>query len=802
VHAFRLPMHLGRFDAYPVLQQDSLVHDLALGPAQFAYWTSPIGASAGSAAFALLAAAALLACLVGGTPRRWREHVPVLALLLLSLVQMRAIPFFVIAAVPVIARAGAHVTSRILARDDSSERPLRRALVRSARLLTFCAGLALLALAWPGWLQPLPGEARSLELSHPRTLEQAAQAVSSWRQQGLLAPGARGLNLSPDVGNVFAWATPGERNFFDSRLTQLGPDATADLVNLRRRLDPLATAADRAEVRRVLRRWRIAHLTVQYGATSAPWLVHCFQQPEEWPILFQEGPTIIFGWRDPEGAPRIAAPTLDLRARALHPPETERAPVRAPAKLPVSGVWWWDAYSRRPGNDDEREAAALHRLHFDALRPAQARLLRQVLHAQAVCKLALLGAAPFDPFALGSQVACNEASLLIRADGAPSKEPLAGRRLAAHLGDVARVQLDAAPPEHLWLALRAARRGVRADPRDAACFVELGEAYGRLVVATRENVLTSPRFRRFRRMQAIAAYQQALVLQPSLGDAHAALADLCREEGLLELAHHHLQELARLARSGGARRGETAEQHQDRLDRLDDVAGHFEAQVAKVRRYWTTHTAELPLLDRADAAFKLGLPLESLKLLLGNDVAAFGAKGLYLEMELLLLTGRVHDARAWLEPAHRDLLGPHDYHWLKAEVGAIAGNYEEALEHLGELAGLTVRVPELAEEVSPRTALALNIGRTLLGATALVPQAFAPDRADLSRQRQGLLASLEDEADITAFAGLLALEAGLPQARDLLRRAVGPRPDGSTRGLSFPLRRYAERWLRELEGGR
>src|SRR5207247_679347 len=233
--------------------------------------------------------------------------------------------------------------------------------------------------------------------------------------------------------------------------------------------------------------------------------------------------------------------------------------------------------------------------------------------------------------------------------------------------------LDAAPPEHLLLALRAARRGLQADSRDAACWFELGEAYRLLLHYTRENVLASTRFVRFRQTQAIAAYRQALVLRPHIREAHAALTILCRDGGFLDLAQPHHEALLQADRAAGPFPGETGPQFQARLDNQEQAVRDLQRQVDDRRRQWVKSSAHLSVSERAQQADRFGLPLQALDLLLNNDVAAFGAQGMELEIELLLLVGRLHDARAWLAPDHENLLGARTYGWLKTKIAAVTG---------------------------------------------------------------------------------------------------------------------------------
>jgi hypothetical protein len=50
-------------------------------------------------------------------------------------------------------------------------------------------------------------------------LERGAAATHLWHQEGKLGPEARGLHLSPETAQAFAWFCPEEKGFLDHRFT-------------------------------------------------------------------------------------------------------------------------------------------------------------------------------------------------------------------------------------------------------------------------------------------------------------------------------------------------------------------------------------------------------------------------------------------------------------------------------------------------------------------------------------------------------------------------------------------------------
>src|SRR5208337_4319061 len=97
---------------------------------------------------------------------------------------------------------------------------------------------ALLALAWPGWLHGNASElyhvGYTVELEHDLYLDNLADRLHKWHQQGQLRPD-QGFNLTPDASNQLAWLCPEgmERGFFDNRLDRYSPETAEEYVRLR-----------------------------------------------------------------------------------------------------------------------------------------------------------------------------------------------------------------------------------------------------------------------------------------------------------------------------------------------------------------------------------------------------------------------------------------------------------------------------------------------------------------------------------------------------------------------------------------
>jgi hypothetical protein len=180
----------------------------------------------------------------------------------------REIPFFAIAA----AATGAWNLGAVAAR--LVEGPLEPGTARLLVMLrglgragTLLVGLALFALAPPGWLhpnwrEPLANRPLAWNIDVDPALEQAARSLQGWRQNGHLPPEAHGLFLDYNLAHYLAWFAPDEKNFFDLRLAFHIPEA-ADFATFRHALNPRSPDDPRPtakEVEALLRQYGITHV--------------------------------------------------------------------------------------------------------------------------------------------------------------------------------------------------------------------------------------------------------------------------------------------------------------------------------------------------------------------------------------------------------------------------------------------------------------------------------------------------------------------------------------------------------------
>jgi hypothetical protein len=214
-------------------------------------------------------------------------------------------------------------------------------------------------------------------------------------------------------------------------------------------------------------------------------------------------------------------------------------------------------------------------------------------------------------------------------------------------------------------------------------------------------------------------------------------------------------------------------------------------------------------VERATMAGSLGMFGTALDILLKSDIAAFGARGLEMELQLLLHTGDVEKVKHWFNPEHRDLLGDTSYHWINAQMEAALGHYDRAEHAIKEMS--SNRGPG-DKRIDPPGQLALMLGNILLfeasgGPLKRFPSPTASNFANkdlLSTQASLVLGLMDQEANSSVLRGALALEAGWNErAAAHFRRALAfwSTPAGAAVGgpQSHAVRRMARFFLDLLE---
>jgi tetratricopeptide (TPR) repeat protein len=352
-----------------------------------------------------------------------------------------------------------------------------------------------------------------------------------------------------------------------------------------------------------------------------------------------------------------------------------------------------------------------------------------------------------------------------------------------------------------YAAIRAARRAVAENPTDPYSHLALGLAYGEIIHLTAERswVVRIPELLRLRQIQASAALNRALQLNPKLAIVHLELARLYVRLECLDLAVDHLRTYLESPRQlGGPAPG--IEEAKAAAAQLDELTKLLDRQ----REVFDREAERSSVSERAHMAVRRGMGGEARDLLLKSDLSAFGTEGMELELDLLLRTGRPDDVLEWMTPEVRGTIGEYPARWLSIQALAAVGDYDAANGVLLELTSSTGRMPEpslLAREIG------LLLGKAVLdealGAKS-PPHAvvLAINRLDYRNRIDDMTIAATRSAEITVLRGLIALEGGfIDRAQDAFQDALSLSPNRSGGGqLSFKSRSIARECLMLIEG--
>jgi hypothetical protein len=369
---------------------------------------------------------------------------------------------------------------------------------------------------------------------------------------------------------------------------------------------------------------------------------------------------------------------------------------------------------------------------------------------------------------------------------------------------------DDTPPAALYLAIRAARRALAVNPDDAQTYHVLGESYLQLIQFTRERawVRRMPELFQLRAAQAGAALNQAIALRPDLTQAHHDLVRLYMELGYLDLAAKHLRLYLDRTREAGPPRGVTTEQFRQQLSRVEEELARVVQAERQQEQVYAEQSSGSRILDRARLALSLGLAGKARDMLLASDVSAFGPEGMALELELLTMTGRVRDVRQWMAPEQELSLGMQKYRWLRILAAAATGDYAAADADLAYAAGLGSDDDSQAS----RNAMALTIAKVVLDDRPGEWLSLATlgwrvyGRIEFRNRVRLIVETWNQQADVTALRGLLALEVGeVGDAAVAFRQSLAYWDTDTRSGVDFNGRAIAVDcldWLSSADEGR
>lgn len=216
--------------------------------------------------------------------------------------------------------------------------------------------------------------------------------------------------------------------------------------------------------------------------------------------------------------------------------------------------------------------------------------------------------------------------------------------------------------------------------------------------------------------------------------------------------------------------------------------------------------ANYKVLDRAKEAIAKYLPGKALEVLEASDISAFGSEGMTIELELLLLTGRVREVREWMEPAHEEAIGIEMYSVLQLMMFAASGDYASADKELQILAAAADAEPPGGGPSPYRYEIATTIANLILDGAIVDGSPLNAVRRTLDRmlginQIQAQVNGLRRNGELVVIRGLLAVEVGEDaMAENLLRSAVdglyvSDEVAAAGGGLDFGGRVLAQRYL-------
>jgi tetratricopeptide (TPR) repeat protein len=731
----------------------------------------------------------------------WQRFLPWCGLAALSILQVRTIPFFAVAAGP-IAAWNLHDFFALRSESERRQGVHWGQAQLSLRVVVAVLGVLFLASAWPGWLQEPPFEPRRLAIEPPPSLMIGAEAVQSWHDSRRLEPQMRGLHLSPESAAAFAWFCPEDRGLFDNGLAAAIRGDSEETV-------------DWAEH---MRSEGLNHVVV-YDPRRERLLaaLHRFlSDPHQWPLLWLEGDLAVFGWRDSlrsgnnPAAKRTKDPFqgwgLDLDRLAFDPARVKPAP-RIVADTPSDSRRWWDAFWRAaPPRSVDTSEATLYLLYAETLR--QSAPYRHLSAWEAIQSASMFGvgancSAPAGLLDADVRLVLIRPPLGQPGDTVPILFPLSQLALSWQRGFT--LQRDDVPPALLYLAIRAARRAVAANPEDAQAYLVLGQCYLRLVHDTRERAwgVQLPELVQLRRVQASTALNQAILLKPKLAQAHLHLGYLYHEMGCLDLALKHFGTHLQLLREAGAPPQGSVAQFREQEAQYEQGVRQLAALVEDRENAYAAESSRLRVLDRALLAVKKGLASKARDLLLETDVALFGAQGMELELELLLRTGQAKDVCVWTDAANGTAPLEASNRSLRIQALAALGDYAAAQEECAQVVagqGQDPRFREVIAQLAGRAVLDESPGPGFL--PALVWKILP--RINFGTSVYGLVQSMRHSADMSMLRGLLRLEEGnLEEAEVFLRLTLFFSLEewkGSSGGLGFissAVARECLEWLRQ-----
>jgi tetratricopeptide (TPR) repeat protein len=824
VYAFTLPMEL--MPLPDALRNDVRFAQLHASPWRMnLYYGSLIGVNLARVAYLVLLAAGALSFLLNlRSLAGWRLLVW-LTFAGLSAWLVGTIPFFVIVAAP--------ITALNLQDAFSTRQATRGFLVLGPSYFALVvSSLALIGLAWPGWLQGFQDRGRHVDwaVRPDGSLRRVAETLHLWHGQGKFGIG-RGFLYHPSLVHYCAYYCPEEQGFLDLRLP-LFRDVAGPYEDICQALIPSLTSGrieSSSGWRSRLRDWGITHLVLYDPELRhlVPALRQLANEKGTWTLLDIDGQALILGWRErngnmPQGVKPFDAQRLAFSTAVANEHEAllAEAPGQGPQRGPRPDDFWAHFGKAIAPSPWQSEAAAVLLDYFELHAPYE---IEKRFH----WAIALLGMPALSSGSMDSLM-----------------------RLAAHLGHAPPNPLSLAEqsPALPLLSIRAARQALAENPDDANAYLQLGLAYLALARQTPENVdldLMRP-FAELRHIQIATALENALRRDPnSLHSlrAHEELAMLYAgrfppflNPPFLDAALEHRRAILHLLRRIGPVPGEAADAFARRLREGERNIQELERAVSDRKNEFSLRTRSLGSepYRKAELALRMGLGRLALEdVLMPTSIVLLGGEGIRLQVRLQLMLGQLDLVRDQLHSAdwkaNKANLGlitlemPGNtaaptyelpaYEWLLLCQTAADGDYDRAQADVKEqLRLMSQQQQQLAlsrRELRSRITRILRMEIALRATPQIVARGMVEQvRTEMTSQLAEQLRCYDEVEKqhirtgvmLQVVAGMLAMEQGRPQqAKQAFRQALSVSRQGQDPSASAPGVSMTQTYLRLLE---
>jgi hypothetical protein len=784
IHAFSLPAQLGLSGGADVLRSEREFLPWFRGSVEY-YRDTNFGWNVAGITYFVLLLMGAASFALNYQDWRWGRALVWLALAALSVYHQRAMPFFAVAAGPITALNFQDAVARGYGTALRVTRSWRE-WSTGGRLVTLACGLALVAVAWPGWLHAswvgMDRSARRVtwRVEFDPSLRETAEQLQQWRTQGVIGKDDRGLSLSPDVANYCAWFCPEEKGFIDYRVALFGGMADT-YVQLRKALgfeevDPEGRFKH-PSVSDVFGKYHINHLVLAYDdpiRARLPMAYFINDSQKRWTVVDWFGRALIVSWADPNKKD-AQLPLGGMRydsGKAAFGPEPVMAPAERP-RTPEDRPWWELYVHERGPQPKNRHAAMMDILYFESRVPQRREgNLREALAlstTQLVAAPSLASGSLFHCMVKGTQFT------IAFSGGRVPRLPATSAQLAQRATTTYLMTRDDGPASALWLAVRHFRLALAENPDDAQTHLRLQVAYQLLEERTAERAMGQlPQLRLIRQVQRISALTNAILLQPDLQVAQGDLAGIYEQLTYWDLALKHRKEELRLTQKLGRLVGESAEDYEERAAKLEEHVKRLDDEVKKRQnQYEVAQTSRSSVRNKAELAKSLGLAGQARDMLMRSGDVVLDKEAIQLQLHLMLTTGLIEGKDGIRDTLSEDnlknVLGRMElggcsypaHAWLQILVAAASGDYLEADAKLESILAIRDRDHKQLLEFTTR-----NIAFRLITLDLSVPHQL-PSRLWWSLERASMMDRLKSlknaepvKADIFVLRGVLALERG------------------------------------------